>query len=51
MAEKNDDKIKFPTMIQVDEEVYTWLRDLKQIEQEPFNSVLLRIKSAEIRKW
>jgi predicted CopG family antitoxin len=42
---------EFPTMVQVDKEVYEWLRDLKQIEQEPFNSVLLRIKNGEIKKW
>jgi predicted CopG family antitoxin len=51
MAGNNEEKPKFPTLIQVDEEVYLWLRDLKQIEQEPFNSVLLRIKSGEIKKW
>lgn len=39
------------TTIQVGKEVYDWLLSLKSIEREPFNDVLLRIKSGEIKKW
>lgn len=42
---------EFPTLIQVDKEVYEWLVSLKAVEREPFNDVLLKIKSGEIKKW
>jgi len=39
------------TTIQVDMEIYGWLKELKQIPEEPFNAVLHRVKSGEIKKW
>lgn len=47
MAENDDDK----KLIQISKETDEWLVSLKVHEREPYDSVLLKIKSGEIKKW
>jgi hypothetical protein len=48
MVEPEDEK---KTQIQLSQEMADWLASLKVHEREPYDSVIRRIKSGEIKKW